>query len=260
MKKIFFIILISITLFFVSCNIKSQDDKTTQQQDFFEFLNYKEHIMKQQKNDIQKDEFFMQFEKDLFDYVDSVGLFINWQGVINDIKSESIGDNTALSFKIYSISRDNHNLEFNCTHLIDNHNISTDYIYNTVKNMPENTMVYFDGFIRTKNIGEVYYHSSSSKESNIELPKYKFWIIDLSPEKRTDTLSTAMQKAVSIAYEANKPLKMQFNKQITKKESDDKLKELIPQLDEAKTQLSNNEKLYIERLSTCLIYNFLYGE
>lgn len=55
------------------------------------------------------------------------------------------------------------------------------------------------------------------------------------------------------------PLKLQFLNQISKDESDKNFNNLSPEFDNLKSHLTENEKSYIQRVNTCLVYNFMYG-
>ena len=57
-----------------------------QQQNFDDFLAQKRKETYQQNNDIQRKEFYAKFEKALYKYVDTCGLFVNWKGVISNIE------------------------------------------------------------------------------------------------------------------------------------------------------------------------------
>ncbi|MDD3019477.1 MAG: hypothetical protein PHX61_00690 [Alphaproteobacteria bacterium] len=263
MKKILLTCLMCICIFaFYSCaqtHYFKPDNK--QQEDFDNFLKKKCEASYSQNNDIQEKEYINLFEKELFNYIDSIGLFVNWEGVISDIKTQEIGNTTELSFVIGYQPEQYRKIEFHCLHLVSTDSLSNDYIFNTVKNMPNYMIVHFDGFIRTKNNGVVdYYLGNSGDDLNISYPDYDFWVIDISPEKRSDTLSSKLRNAVNIAYKINEPLKAKYLGLITDEESQKQFDELLPKFNQAKQELTIAEKQYIQRLNTCLTYNYLYGE
>ncbi|MEG0560461.1 MAG: hypothetical protein RR513_08110 [Muribaculaceae bacterium] len=197
----------------------------------------------------------------MYSYIDSVGLFINWDGVISDIKTQELGEVTELSFVIGYQPEQYRKIEFHCSHCVPTDSLSYDYIFNTVKNMPNNMIVHFDGFIRTRNNGVVdYYSGTSGNDLNIPYPNYDFYIIDISPEKRSDTLSSNLRNAVNLAYKINKTLKNKYLGLISDSESRKQFDELLPKLNQSKNGLTDAEKLYIQRLNTCLNYNYLYSE
>ncbi|MEG0253260.1 MAG: hypothetical protein RR667_04150 [Muribaculaceae bacterium] len=47
---------------------------------------------------------------------------------------------------------------------------------------------------------------------------------------------------------------------ISDSESQKQFDELLPKLNQSKNGLTDAEKLYIQRLNTCLNYNYLYSE
>lgn len=261
MRKALWVLAVILPTLFAGCEQNSMKKfDNPQQQAFDDFLAKKRESSYRQNNDIQKKEYYNQFEKELFSYVDSVGLFVNWQGIIEKIETTESGNTTALKFSITYQPEQYRKITFRCTHLITTDSLNTDYVYNTVKNMPNYTVVYFDGFIRTKNNDEIdYYMSSAGSDLNISYPDYEFWITDISPEKRDNLLSPKMQNAVSVAYKINNPLKKQYMGLITKEESDRQFSELLPSFNQAKSELTDSEKQYIQRLNTCLTYNYLYG-
>jgi hypothetical protein len=248
---------------FTACSIPKHYDKleNKQQQSFDTFLLSKRAKEYNQANDIQKKQFYSEFENELYGYIDSVKLFVNWNGRISDIKTESNGKSTYVKFKITYQPEEYRKISFFCTHLAKSDSLNDDYIYNKVKSIPDNSEVYFDGFIRTKNNNKVDYHLGNPGEDlNIAYPDYKFWIIDISNTKRNDTLTSNLKNTVDCCYKITQPLKQLYLKQISKSESDKQHRNLLPAFEILKSKLSNDEIKYVQRLNTCLVYNFLFGE
>lgn len=133
--------------------------------------------------------------------------------------------------------------------------LNDDYIYNKVKNISDYSKVYFDGFIRTKNNNQIY-----GSKQNIAYPDYYFWIIDIGTTKRNDILPVNLKDAVDFCYKITQPLKLLYLKELSKEESDNQHLKLLPNFKLLKSKLTNDENKYIQRLNTCLIYNFLYTE
>lgn len=259
MKKIY-ICLLACVMAFAGCEQNyTMKFNNPQQQNFDDFLAQKRETRYHQNNDIQRKEFYTQFEKALYNYIDTCGLFVNWKGVISDIKTEESGKTTALKFTISYKPEEYREVKFYCTHLIETDSLNSDYIYNMVKNMPNYMVVYFDGFIRTKNSGEVYYKYGFDKDLNIPYPNYEFWPINIGPEKRNNILPTNLNKAVNICYDIIKPMRQNYLGEITKEQSDSVYNCLAPEFKEAKSILTKEESEYISRLATALTYNYLYG-
>lgn len=260
MKKIYFCLLACCLL--ISCKPTYKIPFSNPQQKAFDnFLSQRLSLVHNQNNDIQRKNFYTQFETDLYNYVDTAGLFVNWEGVIDNIETEESGTLTALKFTISYLPEKNREIIFYCTHLIETDSLPNDYLYNTVKNMPNGLLVYFDGFIRTTNNGKIYYNKFNQyeQEKNIQKPKYEFWPIEIGPEVRNNSLSANLNKAVNICYEIIEPLRRNYLGEITKDQSDSLYNSLSPKFKEAKGQLTKEENDYISRLGTALTYNFLYG-
>ena len=259
MKKYLFVLLVCVMAFAGCEQNYTMKFSNPQQQNFDDFLAQKRKETYQQNNDIQRKEFYAKFEKALYNYVDTCGLFVNWKGVISDIETEESGKTTALKFTITYKPEKYREVKFHCTHLIETKNLNSDYIYNMVKNMPNYMVVYFDGFIRTKNSGEVYYKYNFDKNLHIPYPDYEFWPIEIGPEERNNTLPTNLNIAVNICYDVVEPLRRNYLGEITKEQSDSLYNLVAPKFKEAKSQLTEEENGYISRLTTALTYNYLYG-
>lgn len=258
--KFIFVLLVVVATIFTGCEPSAVKFENQQQQNFDDFLAKKREMSHRQANDIQKKEFYNEFEKELFNYIDSVKLFVNWRGTIKDIKTKESGKSTAIEFEINYKPEEYREVTFKCTHLVETANLDNDYIYNQVKNMRNYSTVYFDGLIRTKNQNQVYYNMRSVGEDlNIPYPKYQFWIVDIGTVKRNDNLSNNLQDAVDFCYKMIEPLKLQFINKISKSESDNIFNSLSPEFENLKSQLTEEEKSYIDRINTCLVYNFMYG-
>ena len=233
-----------------------------QQAAFDKFLSAKNKHKFDSQNDIQKAEFYKQFESDLYNYVDSVKLFVNWIGRIEGISTRNVGKNsTQVKFTIYYTPEEYRRVSFNCLYVVDNDSLETDHIYNTVKNISNGSSVYFDGFIRTTNHNTVKYDfHSPGDELNLPYPDYDFFIIEVGTTNRGDSLSTNLQTAVEIAYRISEPLKLNYQKKISNAEEKARLKAIEPDFKVAKAKLTKEEKNYLNRLTNALAMNFLYGD
>lgn len=246
-------------------SVGSNDGVNTQQDAFYKFLlSAEKRLNGGFTNEIQKKEFYRKFEADLFHYVDSVGIFVNWRGVIYDIETEESGNSVALKFTIEVTPPQSNgmmDIRLFATHLIPKDSLEADYLYNTVSNIPNYKEVYVDGFIRTKNTDKVYYHSSTRSNSTSSLnPDYNFWVLDIGTKKREDALSENLSNTIALSYEWVAPLKEAYLGNISKKEQDARTDKILPAFKEAKSKLNEYEAQYIQRLNTALVYNFMYGE
>lgn len=261
MKRLLFSFVVLLQFALVGC-VQETSTKLTnkQQQSFTNFLSQKKRQSYNPANEIIAKENRNQFEKDIFKYVDSVGLFVNWCGVIDNIKTEESGNSVAVRFDITYIPAQYKSISFYCTHLVPRDSLERDYIYNTIKNMPNNMFVYFDGFIRTKNNNYIDYNVGQPGDNlNMSHPNYDFWIVDVTPEQRCDTLTADMQRAVGLSYELNAIMKEQYLGHTTQEVATKSFNELLPSFESVKSKLTDSEKLYITRLNQCLTYNYMYG-
>lgn len=78
-------------LFLFGCQDQTQQKKTEpehiQQDKFISFLIKSCDNYGNQGNDIQRREYYNQFENDIIKLSDSIGIFNNWKGAIKEIKT-----------------------------------------------------------------------------------------------------------------------------------------------------------------------------
>ena len=85
-------------------------------------------------------------------------------------------------------------------------------------------------------------------------------MVDINTTSKGDTLSNNLQNAVDLAFQSIEPLELNLKKEISKKEADKRVDEIIPRFNAAKEVLTQDEKAYIDRLTQALTYNFLYAQ
>ncbi len=260
MKHIYYALLLVCTLLGAAgCdNHKYMGFANPQQKAFDTFLANKRAASYNAGNDIQKNEFYKSYEADLQSYLDTIPLFVNWQGIIKDIKVNEIRNSTELSFDVFYQPEKYREITFHCSHIIPNDSLSTDYLYNTVKNMPNYMVVYFDGYIRRNIDNGVVYAGYYSDGLQIPYPKYSFNFVFIDPESR-DNLTTNLRNAIGLDFKVIEPLKLSYRKEITKDEADTRYENLRPQYEAAQSLLTEQEKRYSQRLRTYLVNDFLYG-
>lgn len=243
-------------LFMANCNPQtSKKQSKTQQQSFNEFLNIKKELEYRQGNDIQKKEFFKQFETDLFKYLDSVKVFTNWKGQIKDIKTKEFDKSTLLEFEIFYEPEKYREITFHCSYLVNNDSLNNNYLFNKVKNLSNYSTVYVDGFIKRKLDNTVSYYMENLFEEHISYPHYKFNVIEISKESKADTLSQILQNAIVVDFEVMDLFKENFKKKITQEERNKKLDSL--KFDSVQSVLSEHEKIYSQRIRQFLLNDFM---
>jgi hypothetical protein len=235
-----------------------------QQKAFDAFLAKQDSVYNRLGNDIQREDFYQSFENDLQDYLDTISLFVNWQGVIKSIETRQIITSTELSFDVSYQPEEYREITFHCSYLVDKDSLSTDYLYNAVKTLSNHSRVYFDGYIRKNNNDEVvysdYFESSLSIDGNrISRPKYRFNFVNISTESSAG-LSADLLNAIDLDFKIIEPLKLHYLKEITQKESDKRYDDLLPQFNAAHSLLAEQERQYSQRLRFHLIDDIRYGD
>lgn len=251
MKKIYLSFIIIILVCW-SCTYQSRYNP--QQRAFDNFLLNNNLAISHSQNDLQKDEFMNKFEHDLFRYVDSARLFINWQGQISDIKYRE--NSTAVEFIISYKPEKYRKISFYCTHFIDPDSLQNDYIYNSLKNISNYSTVYFDGIIRTNSNETVKYHfGSPGNDLNIPYPSFEFSIIDIGTTSRSDSLSVNLQNAIDCNNKMIDVINLNHHKKISNKELKERYKKLEYEFDKAETKLTKQERDYLNRVIKAMVLN-----
>lgn len=210
-------------------------------------------------NKILEKEFNDSVKLAMGEYMDSVKLFVNWKAKIQNINSRETGKSVALSFELEYAPEQYRKVTFDVDYILPKDSLNTDKVYQTIKSLNNYSTVYFDGFIRKKANGEAHY-SSYSDDLMHSYPDFKFFVIDINTTSKGDTLSNNLQNAVDLSFKAIEPLELNFRKEISKEESNERVEKITPQFKAAKELLTQEEKAYINRLTQALTYNFLYAQ
>ena len=272
MKNNSLLILMIFALCFISSCVVPTTNKekknrfaNAQQEQFDDKLKYFDTKKYDYRNDILKKEYLDSVRLATGLYMDSVKLFVNWKAKIQDIKSRENNGNVILSFELEYQPEEYRKVAFDVDYVLPNNEdtLKKDKIYSTVRNLSELSDVYFDGFIRTKANNEAHYSgyfSSASDDMFLSYPDFHFFIVDINAASKGDTLSNDLQKAVDLSFEALEPLKLNFKKEISDKEKNDRIKDIAPEFTSAKEKLSEEDKGYINRLTNAITLNFLYAK
>lgn len=260
MKKLCALSLIVLVL--CSCVVTPVESKkkfsNVQQENFEEILARNCEKSYRLGNKILEKEFNDSVKLAMGEYMDSVKLFVNWKAIISKINSRETGNSIALSFVLSYTPEQYREVSFDVDYIIPKVDINTDKVYQTVKRLSDNSVVYFDGFIRRKANGEaIYGYSDDIMHSH---PKFKFFIVDINSVSKGDTLSGNLQNAVDLSFQAIEPLELNFKKKISQRESDKRVSEIAPRFKVAKEVLTEEERAYVNRLTQALSYNFLYAQ
>ena len=225
-------------------------------------------------NDIKKNEAYDAYKESVANFMDSALVFHNWKGRISNIKSQEAGNNsTDLSFEIEFTSpkynktfgTGKREYKFEVDYIVNNDSLSSDSVYQRIRNMSNYKDVYFAGIIRSKADGTPYIsrhvsdYDSFDKEYQVGNPQYYFFVVDISPKPLVD-FTSALAEAVKCSHDVIEPLKLNFRGKISNKEKDKMLKDIQPKYDEAFKKLTPSEKAYILQLNTAYTYDFMYAQ
>lgn len=256
------LLLLSLSILY-SCintsNKANQQFSNVEQEHFDAMLAQNDNKSRWLGNNILEKEFNDSVKLAMGAYMDSVKLFVNWNAIIQNIDNREIGKSVALSFELEYTPEQYRTVTFDVDYILPIDSLNSDKIYQTIKNLNNNSTVYFDGFIRKKANGEAYY-SSYSDDLMHNYPRFKFFIVDINTTSKGDTLSQNLRNAVDLSFKAIEPLELNFKKEISKKESNKRINEIAPTFQAAKNVLTKDERAYIDRLMQALTCNFLYAQ
>lgn len=254
MKKLLPLLLIALIAY--SCNVTPVKDKrrfsNVQQENFENMLIRNYNTRMNLANDIQQTEFDDSVKLALGKYMDSVQVFVNWEGIVVDIRSDSFD---AISLGLEYLSRADHKVIFHVNYVMPKDKKTADKVYQTIKNLSNGTPVYFDGFIAKRKNGEIKYAYPKVYDN-----EFDFYILDVNTKSKGDTLPVNLRKAIDLSSQINKLLRANFYKKLSDREYNKKLKEIGPKFTSAKDALSQEDKDYLDRFTAALTDNFLNEE
>lgn len=248
------VILLIVLLFSFGCS-QQRSDINQQQQNFVFFLESKDSQSKNLTNEIEEHEFYKSFDKELSNYLDSVRLFLNWKGVIDDIKIDDMGSFTEVSFKLNFKPSETTEITFYCEYPVNKTNTSYDALYNDLKKISNGATVYFDGFIKRDWDNNVMYKNDSKIGTmKLSYPMYMFNALRVSQTKGVDSLSETMKAAVDKEFGIIELAKARASNAITDAEFANQIKKQDFELTQAK--LSKAEWMCCKDIRRYLVIDF----
>ena len=252
--------LLTVLLFLVivsSCNDVQRghtfQNKTQERFDgFLKGMREKEYSA---SNDIQKKEYFTNFDAALNRFLDSNKVFVNWSGTISDIKTREVDTVTIISCKISYKPEEYREVSFHCDHAVATAKVNNDTLYQKLKNISDFSTVFFDGYI-IRDIDNKVLYDYGSDDLKVAYPNYKFNLLNITTEPHGDTLSTNLQHVIEVDFQVVELLKQKVQKKITDAEWQKRTKALG--LDNLEDKLTPTEKAYSTRLKQYLFSDFLY--
>lgn len=188
------------------------------QAEFNRLLEKGEHLEYEQ-NGIKKQERQKELESELTHFLDSVVLFVGFEGQIYnppissldaiDISEQS--DVTYINFKIECKLDEYREVTFVCSRAFKTNEIQDAYFYKQLKDISVYSPVYFDGVIRRDDSG-VKHESSSDYFSS---PRFTFLPLAISNTPRRQ-LSKPLLELLKIDDEGFEIFRKEFNKELPK--------------------------------------------
>lgn len=248
----------------VSCQMNSNKSIkpafNTQQTTFYNYLHQKTNEQYKTENDIQKNEFLENYQIDLIQLIDSIGLLHNWIGTLEDFKLNNSDENTViLSITIKLTLDDNHSITLHNDCPLTKEkgfasSIDSSLIYQNLKNLNVGSQVYFDGFFsRTKDKKLDYTYSATQENApgdyNVDI-NYHF--VSISADSLSFTYDKKMNKIFELtkecwSYMSDAVVTHKISNSVLKT----KLKSIKTRLDPLMGDITADERMYIMSLGNC---------
>lgn len=168
----------------VSCG--SRNNQVVQNEEktnpLVEYLQQYKNKKNDAVNDIQRDELWQEREDGIVVLQDSLGVFNNLKGRINNITARDVRNSKVVEFGIEIKPEEYFEITLKCSHIVHKDSLGSDSLYQTVKGLSNYSTVYVDGAIAVTSKGKVANASASWSEKDLQLsyPTYNFNIVSLS--------------------------------------------------------------------------------
>lgn len=249
MKKTFLSILTITTLLLVGCNNTTNNklvSDTTRSTTFLTSFFKKYQAGSNAGNEIQKQEIYDKREKELMQYIDSFAIFTNIKGTIESIRlySNDTNDKKALMYHIKIKPDQSLDITFDCANMINSDSLETDYLYNAIKNIPEQSTVYFDGIISINGKKNTPRASNLIENLAFDHPEYKFHVIDISTSQLSDSISPNLKTSI---HTGRKTLTYLFRQFRNEDYNDKQFGVLTEEFNQTREALTPDEYKYVTR-------------
>lgn len=131
-------------------------------------------------NSIQRDELWQEREDGLVTLQDSVGVFNNLKGRIDNITARDVRNSKVIEFRVEVRPEEYFEITLECSHIVHKDSLESDSLYQIVKGLSNHSTVYVDGAIAVTSNGKIANASWGDKDLQFSYPKYKFNIVALS--------------------------------------------------------------------------------
>lgn len=183
-----YLFLLVAILLLVSCKMPQQH-KPKESNPMVELLKSYNDKQYDYPNDIAKKEALQNREDSLKQLQDSLCIFTNIKGSINDISSEESedGKSIVLSYDIKIAPDKYFEVTLNCTRIISKDSLENDSIYKFVKAQDEFSQVYVDGILAISHAENKFFYDplNYDRELAFSYPKYVFNVVDIRAKEST---------------------------------------------------------------------------
>ncbi len=131
-------------------------------------------------NSIQRDELWQEREDGLVVLQDSVGVFNNLKGHINNITARDVRDSKVVEFWVEIKPENYFEITLECSHIVHKDSLESDSLYQIVKGLSNYSTVYVDGAIAVTSKCKAANASWGDKDLQFSYPHYKFNVVALS--------------------------------------------------------------------------------
>lgn len=186
--KGYILLTLSVIISLCSCDPMTEKPQYLPQQEaFHSFLKQQNSKYNKQGSEIKKSEFLDEHDKVLSQYLDSIKTFKDWRGQVTsmrvfDWETDSLKD---INFYIEIKPEEYFEITLCCKYRVSLSDLATDSLYNQLKQIPDNSIIYFDGHIKRDEQNRVTYDDIGDrhKESCLSYLRYRFVVsrIDFGP-------------------------------------------------------------------------------
>lgn len=233
--------------------------RNLQESSFVNYINKQCEEFGNQINEIQKQEFLTNYQKQTTQFSDSIGLFKNWKGVLERLKTFDWSSDkiTELTFEINIKLTEDKDMTFSVRKLIKNSALDSSLLYQQLKNLREGSTIYFDGFIAKDKENKIEYTGYNfDDESKICNPEIKFYVVSVSNTKLDFNNSPNFNKVTNIEFKTFHQMAEAVKGKLTSKELKANLIKNKNEVEPLMNSFTTNEKKYIYSLTECLRSQF----
>lgn len=256
MKRIIWLFILLPYLY--GCTNASQNNNkhTLSTQALISFFKTYKRLKRNAENDIVRQNIYNTREQDLVKYIDSIAIFSNLKGRIENIKIEDAiaGNVKILKCNIEISPEEFSKITFKYYRAINNDSLDSDYIYNKMKQISDYSTVYFDGIIAMDTRNKLPYSTNSGEYLAFSYPEYRFHITDIDTSKLNDTINNNLKASLHAGRKCINYLSL--GKYEKEKYSEPQFKQLSNEFNELKKSLNKEEKEYVQRYMNSIAGDF----